>query len=103
MTDTHTHWPVRLTRKQAPLFLTDQGYPIKGRQFEKAALPGAADPPVVDRWFGGRALYKPEDLIAWAERRVSKAPPPRRPPVKRPSGRPRKVAPPVEHTGPDAA
>ena len=110
-------WPGRLTRQQAPLFLTDQGFPIKRRQFEKEALPSAADPPEIDGWFGGRALYTQKALLAWAERRFSKTrrfrtgfkpkcktetpTSPALPPERRKRGRPRKSPLPISAT--DAA
>jgi hypothetical protein len=61
---------VRLTRQQAAKFLTERGFPIKERYFEKLSCPSGGQGPRVDLWFGGRALYKPEDLLAWAERRA---------------------------------
>jgi hypothetical protein len=59
----------RLTRRQSAQFLTAQGFPIEPRHFEKLCCPGSAKGPRVDLWFGGRALYRPEDLLAWAEGR----------------------------------
>lgn len=62
--------PPRLTRKQAVKFLNERGYPIALRYFEKLSCPSGGQGPRVDLWFGGRALYKPEDLLAWVERRA---------------------------------
>ena len=59
----------RLTRKQSAQFLTAHGFPIERRHFEKLCCPGSAKGPRVDLWFGGRALYRPEDLLVWAENR----------------------------------
>jgi hypothetical protein len=59
----------RLTRVQAVHFLNEHGWPISQRYFEKLACPSGGQGPKIDRWFGGRALYVPDDLIAWAEAR----------------------------------
>ena len=67
MSDT---FPVRLTRAQAAQFLTERGFPIKERYFEKLSCPSGGQGPKIDLWFGGRALYRPQDLIAWAESRA---------------------------------
>jgi|SRR6516164_3782442 hypothetical protein len=93
------------TRRTAPEFLTQQGYPIGQRQFIKACLPSSPDPVPVDYWFGERAMYKPETLIAWAQMRVKANRNPRKPgtPAPRRRGRPRKLPVPVDHIGPDAA
>jgi hypothetical protein len=61
--------PSRLTRAQAAQFLTARGYQISKRYFEKLSCPSGGQGPRVDRWFCGRALYNPEDLLAWAEAR----------------------------------
>jgi hypothetical protein len=59
----------RLTRVQSVQFLNDRGYPITKRYFEKLSVPSSGQGPRVDAWFGGRALYKPEELLNWAEGR----------------------------------
>jgi hypothetical protein len=61
--------PARLTRKQSAQFLTERGFPISQRYLEKLSVPSTGQGPRVDAWFGGRALYKPDDLISWAESR----------------------------------
>jgi hypothetical protein len=68
MTDS-TELPARLTRAQAAQFLTARGYKISKRYLEKLSCPSGGQGPRVDIWFGGRALYKPEDLLRWAEAR----------------------------------
>jgi hypothetical protein len=60
---------VRLTRKQSAQFLTERGFPISQRYLEKLCVPSGGHGPRVDAWFGGRALYRPDDLISWAESR----------------------------------
>ena len=59
----------RLTRTQAVEWLNSHGYPIAQRYFEKLAVPSGGQGPRVDCRFGGRALYLPEDLLAWAQSR----------------------------------
>jgi hypothetical protein len=59
----------RLTRAQSVQYLNSNGYPISQRYFEKLCVPSGNQGPRIDAWFGGRALYKTEDLIAWAEGR----------------------------------
>jgi hypothetical protein len=59
----------RLTRTQSVQYLNANGYPISQRYFEKLSCPSGGQGPRVDRWFGARALYRPEDLVAWAEAR----------------------------------
>jgi hypothetical protein len=62
-------FPDRLTRAQAPQFLSARGYPISKRYFEKLSCPSGGQGPRVDRWFGNRALYLPSELLAWAQAR----------------------------------
>lgn len=57
-----------LTRAEAAAFLTDNGYPTGKGTLQKIASTGGGPP---YRIFGNRALYKPEDLIAWAQARCS--------------------------------
>jgi hypothetical protein len=59
----------RLTRAQAVQYLNARGFPISQRYFEKLCVPSGGQGPRVDLRFGGRALYLPEDLLAWAESR----------------------------------
>jgi hypothetical protein len=68
MTDS-TEFPPLLTRAQVPQFLKTRGLPITKRYFEKLSVPSGQGGPRVDRWFGNRALYRPEDVLAWAEAR----------------------------------
>jgi hypothetical protein len=58
-----------LTRVQAAQFLNAQGYPITRKYFAKLCVPSNGQGPPVNKWFGQRALYTPEDLLAWAESR----------------------------------
>lgn len=69
MSHTAEATPARLTRKQAAQFLSGRGFPISQRYLEKLCVPSTGQGPRVDAWFGGRALYKVDDLIAWAEAR----------------------------------
>jgi hypothetical protein len=61
--------PARLTRQQAVEFLNSHGFPIKPRYFEKLCVPSGGVGPRIDAWFGNRALYLPDDLMAWAQGR----------------------------------
>jgi hypothetical protein len=60
----------RLTRQQAAEFLTTRGFPISKRYLEKLSCPSGGQGPRIDLWFGGRALYLPADLLAWAQNRA---------------------------------
>src|SRR5262245_43074669 len=61
--------PPLVDRKDGVKFLCSQGYKITERYFGKLCCPSIGQGPRVDRWFNGRALYLPEDLLAWAEAR----------------------------------
>ncbi len=57
-----------LTRKEAAEFLTERGMPISWRSLGKFATRGGGP---TYRIFGFRALYRPDDLLEWAEGRMS--------------------------------
>jgi len=61
-----------LTRVEAARFLQQRGFPVAARTL--ATLVSRGGGPAYRR-FGQRALYRTEDLLAWAESRCS---PPRR-------------------------
>jgi hypothetical protein len=61
-----------LTRTEAARYLQNHGYPVAARTLA-TLVPRGGGPAY--RRFGQRALYRAEDLIAWAEERCS---PPRR-------------------------
>ena len=61
-----------LTRVEAAQFLQRHGFPVAARTL--ATLVSRGGGPAYRR-FGQRALYRTEDLIAWAEARLA---PPRR-------------------------
>jgi len=61
-----------LTRAEAAQYLKRLGYPVAARTL--ATLVSRGGGPTYRR-FGQRALYRTEDLIAWAEARLA---PPRR-------------------------
>jgi hypothetical protein len=61
-----------LTRAEAARFLQERGYPVATRTL--ATLVSRGGGPAYRR-FGQRALYRAEDLAAWAEARLA---PPRR-------------------------
>lgn len=60
--------PERLTRNEAAFYLTRQGYPTAKGTLQKLACVGGGP---IYRKFGNRALYTPEDLLAWAESRLT--------------------------------
>lgn len=57
-----------LTRPESADFLTSNGYPTAKGTLQKLACIGGGP---IYRTFGIRALYKPDDLLAWAESRLS--------------------------------
>jgi len=61
-----------LSRREAASFLQSHGFPVAAKTL--ATLVSRGNGPTYLR-FGGRALYRAEDLLAWAEARCS---PPRR-------------------------
>jgi len=61
-----------LTRAEAAQFLAQRGYPVAMRTLATMVSRGGGP---LYRRFGGRALYRAEDLLAWAEARLA---PPRR-------------------------
>ena len=58
-----------LTREKAASFLADRGLPVAKTTLGKLACIGGG--PKFHK-FGQRTLYKPNDLLAWAEARTSK-------------------------------
>lgn len=60
--------PKRFTRPQSAGFLKENGYPITAKTLQKLACVGGGP---IYRKFGNRALYTPEDLLAWAESRLT--------------------------------
>jgi hypothetical protein len=56
----------RLTRQEAAVFLTDQGYPVASTTLAKYASVGGG--PIFDS-FGRKPLYRPDDLLEWAKER----------------------------------
>ncbi len=60
-----------LTRAELPRFLRRHGYPISRSSIDKLSMPSRgerAGPKPVGVW-GNRHLYRPEEVLAWAERR----------------------------------
>lgn len=56
-----------LTRREAARFLTDAGFPCASPTLAKLAYQGGG-PRFVK--FGLRTLYRPDDLLAWAQSRA---------------------------------
>ena len=61
-----------LLRPEAAEFLTARGFPTAKNTLQKMATTGGGP---IYRIFGNRALYTPDDLLTWAEAKLS---PPRR-------------------------
>jgi hypothetical protein len=56
----------RFTRRQAAEFLTEQGYPVASTTLAKYASVGGG--PIFES-FGRKPLYRPDDLLTWANER----------------------------------
>jgi hypothetical protein len=56
-----------LTRDRAAAYLQTLGYPISKNRLAKMAVEGGG--PLYQRW-GGRVIYRPAELRAWAEARA---------------------------------
>lgn len=59
---------VFLGRRDSSDFLKQRGFVVSSRTLEKLACHGGGP---IYRTFGRRAIYKPADLIKWAQARVS--------------------------------
>lgn len=57
-----------LTRGESGHFLTDNGFPTTKGNLQKLASVGGGPRYQI---FGNKALYRPEDLLRWAESRLS--------------------------------
>jgi len=66
----------RLTRDQAAVYLSMNGFPITLSTLEKLCAPAIDDGPPVAAWWGRRPLYDPAQCLAWARARLSSAPRP---------------------------
>jgi hypothetical protein len=58
----------RLLRAEAAAFLNENGFPTTKNTLQKLATVGGGP---VYQLFGNRATYTPEDLLAWAEAKLS--------------------------------
>ena len=57
-----------LLRPEAAKFLTERGFPTAKNTLQKMATTGGGP---VYRIFGNRSLYTRDDLLAWAEAKLS--------------------------------
>lgn len=57
-----------LTREAVSAALTETGFPVAARTLAAKATRGGGPP---YRMFGGRALYRWGDALAWARQRIS--------------------------------
>jgi hypothetical protein len=57
-----------LTRKQSAEFLTEQGLTVTNTTLQKLASVGGGPE---YRIFGNRAVYAPDELLAWAEAKLT--------------------------------
>ncbi len=60
--------PTYLSRSEASDFLKSHGFPCAKGQLQKLACRGGGPR---YRQFGNRTLYTPEDLLAWANKKLS--------------------------------
>jgi hypothetical protein len=58
-----------LTRVELAEFLTFKGYPISASTLAKLAMPRRGKGPPHAGFWGNRALYDPDQALAWAKRR----------------------------------
>ena len=58
-----------LTRREVVRFLTEQGYPIGKSTIDKLSMPSRGDGPPPAGYWGNRALYDPNKVLAWAKAR----------------------------------
>lgn len=57
-----------LTRREAAMFLTENGYPISFHTLANLACKGGGP---THKYFGRRTFYKPNELLDWAKSRLS--------------------------------
>jgi hypothetical protein len=66
--DLNPRTPRHLSRTEAAEFLTANGYPVAKTTLQKYATVGGGP---IYRKFGRRVVYLPENLLSWAESRLS--------------------------------
>jgi hypothetical protein len=62
-----------MTRKELGAHLRACGFPISDSVLNKLCMPTVGQGPPILCWFGKRALYDPDEAIAWAEARTRPA------------------------------
>jgi hypothetical protein len=58
-----------LTRKEVVEFLREHGYPVSFSTFTKLSMPSRGEGPKPEGCWGGRHLYRPAHVLAWAKAR----------------------------------
>lgn len=58
-----------LTRREVAHFLTENGYPIGKSTIDKLSMPSRGGGPPPAGFWGNRALYDPNKVLAWAKAR----------------------------------
>jgi hypothetical protein len=61
-----------LTRREVAQFLTQHGYPIGKSTIDKLSMPsrGSDEGPPPAGFWGNKALYDPNSVLAWAKNRL---------------------------------
>jgi hypothetical protein len=58
-----------LTRKELVEFLREHGYPLSHSTLAKLSMPSRGEGPKPEGCWGGRHLYRPDRVLAWARAR----------------------------------
>jgi hypothetical protein len=64
----------RLTRRQMGQLLRDHGFPIGDGTLDRICSPAQGKGPPVAGWWNGRPLYDRDEVLAWAEARITDQP-----------------------------
>jgi hypothetical protein len=58
-----------MTRRQLAELLSASGYPISVSTLDKLSMPSRGEGPPAAGFWGNRALYDPNEALAWAKKR----------------------------------
>ena len=65
---------VRLTRRQVGQLLRDNGFPIGDGTLDRICSPAQGKGPPVSKYWNARPLYDADEVLAWAEARLTDQP-----------------------------
>jgi hypothetical protein len=99
MSQTTSKSKPRMTRRQMGQFLRDNGFPIGDGTLDRICSPAQSKGPPVSKYWNARPLYDADEVLAWAEARLTDEP---RSFSRDGSRKPRKQAVAVEHTAGEA-